>query len=58
LFEQVQQVLPVAIFFERRGQLLQLDGIDESPVESDFLRAGNLEALPSLDSFDKISGLR
>ena len=38
--EQVQQVLAVAIFGQRPGQLLQAFGIDPFLVEGDFFRAG------------------
>jgi hypothetical protein len=54
--EQVQQILPVAIFGQGLRQLLQGFSGDPLLVEGDFFGAGDHEALAFLQRGDKASG--
>ena len=51
-----QQVLPVLVL-ERRGQPLELVGVDEAHPVGDLLQAGDLQALPPLDDLDEVGRL-
>lgn len=56
--QQPQQILPIEILLHRLRQGFQLLGTDMAIAESNFLRAGNLQALPFLDGLDEQAGFQ
>lgn len=56
--QQSQQILPIEIFLHWLRQRFQLLGTDMAVVESNLLRAGNLQALPFLDGLDEHAGFQ
>ena len=56
LGEQLQQILSVAILFQRLGKPLELRCVDEALAEGDLLDAGNAKPLSILDGADEFTG--
>src|SRR5215208_7748358 len=58
LVQDLEQILAIRRFGQRRGQAGYLLRIDVTHPVSDLLRAGDLEPLPLLDRLDERTGLQ
>lgn len=53
--EQTQQVLPIRVFLQRLGQLLQFGCVDVAFSIGDFFRTSHFQALAILDGGDELT---
>ena len=58
LLHQPQQILPIPVLGQRRGQLLDLGGIYPLLAEGNLFGAAHLQALAFLEGADEAGGVQ
>ena len=58
LLHQPQQILPIPILGQRRGQLLNLGGVYPALPKGNFFGAAHLQALAFLEGADEAGGVQ